>query len=199
VEPTEEVAGALAGDGWWASRALFPQEMAVALAEDARRLAADGRFRPARVGRGDGRHVRDDVRRDLILWLDRLAPSPPQALYWARIEELRRALNRLLFLGLEEFEGHLAVFPPGGFYRRHLDRFSDADERSISVVLFLNPGWRAADGGALRLHLAQGSRDVPPELGTAVVFRSDLVWHEVLPASAPRFSATGWFRRRPVG
>ena len=66
----------------------------------------------------------------------------------------------------------------------------------ISVVLYLNEGWTDADGGQLRLHLAGGPRDVLPELGTFVIFRSDTVPHEVLPAARPRYSLTGWYRRR---
>ncbi|HAJ18613.1 MAG TPA: hypothetical protein DCL95_00870 [Rhodospirillaceae bacterium] len=33
-----------------------------------------------------------------------------------------------------------------------------------------------------------------PAPGRLVVFRSDLVWHEVLPGRKPRWSLTGWLR-----
>jgi len=198
VDAAEAVADGLAGPGWALSQCLFPADVAAGLAAEARQLAAEGRFRPAGVGHGRGHAVREGIRADSILWLDEDEPTPAQSRYWQCIEVLRRALNRLLFLGLEGFEGHLAAYPTGGFYAKHLDRFSDADERAISVVLFLNRGWRPEDGGALRLHLEDGAKDIAPELGTAAVFRSDLVWHEVLPAAATRLSATGWYRRRPI-
>ena len=69
----------------------------------------------------------------------------------------------------------------------------------VSCSLYLNPGWSAGDGGLLRLHLNARPVDVPPRAGTLVLFRSDTVRHEVLPATRPRFSLTGWFRRRPLG
>lgn len=57
--------------------------------------------------------------------------------------------------------------------------------------------WRAADGGALRLHLSDGgTRDVVPQGGALAAFRSECLEHEVLPAARPRLSLTGWFRRR---
>ena len=34
-------------------------------------------------------------------------------------------LNRDLFLGLEDFESHFAMYPPGAFYLKHVDRFRD--------------------------------------------------------------------------
>ena len=46
-------------------------------------------------------------------------------------------------------------YPRGGFYERHMDvgaRATDAwqGERAISVLLYLNSGWRAAWGGRWR-------------------------------------------------
>lgn len=199
MEALAEIADGLARDGWAVSRRGYSEEVVAGLAAEARLLHAEGCFRPAGVGHGRRRTVREDVRRDEVLWLDSSCPTPVQARYWEEVERIRTELNLLLFLGLQDFESHLAAFPPGGFYRKHLDRFSEVDERALSSVLFLNPGWRSEDGGALRLHLETGGVDVSPEAGTLVVFRSELVWHEVLPASAPRFSATGWYRRRRVG
>jgi SM-20-related protein len=66
----------------------------------------------------------------------------------------------------------------------------------LSLVLYLNPGWRAAVGGALRLERPAGAREVLPESGTLVAFLSDRVAHEVLPAARPRWSVAAWFRRR---
>jgi len=198
VEPLEEIAESLAGQGWAVSRRVYRAEAVESLAAEARRLHAAGEFRRAGIGRGARREVQEEVRRDEIFWLRQERATAAQAFFWEGVERIRADLNRLLFLGLQEFEGHLAVFPPQGFYRRHLDRFSDADERVLSAVLFLNPGWRAEEGGALRLHLPTGPVDVLPEAGTFAVFRSELIWHEVLPAASPRFSATGWYRRRTL-
>lgn len=207
--PTDRFASAikdLAERGWTILGDLLPPADVAALADEARRLVEDGQFRHAGVGRGAGHAVRGDVRSDDIHWLDEHAATPAQARYWAAIEALRIALNRELFLGLTYFEGHYAIYPPGARYHRHVDRFSDADERVISCTFYLNPGWRAEHGGALRLYLAGPSGehpgehiDVLPAAGTCVLFRSDTFYHEVLPATQARLSVTGWFRRRPIG
>jgi SM-20-related protein len=113
------------------------------------------------------------------------------------MDDLRRAFNQCLLLGLEEFESHYAVYPPGAGYVRHLDRLRDDDARVLSAVLYLNEDWREADGGALRLYLADGThRDMLPCAGRLVLFLSAEFEHEVLPATRERASIAGWFRQR---
>jgi SM-20-related protein len=214
-----EVAEALADRGWAILTDLLPPEQVAALAGEAHALLARSELRPAGVGRGPGHAVRQDIRGDRILWLDEHALTPAQAPYWAAIEALRATLNRELYLGLTSFEAHYAVYPPGAHYQKHVDRFSDADERIVSCTFYLNPGWRAEHGGQLRLYLpasqtagqtagdgkgqpeddGEGHIDVLPAAGTCVLFRSDTFPHEVLPATQTRLSVTGWFRRRSLG
>jgi SM-20-related protein len=188
----------LTSQGWSLARDFLAPEAIVALAAEARVLSEAGALQPASVGRGPGAEVRAEIRRDQIRWLDEGSPTPSEMHYWARIEALRRALNRELFLGLESFEAHYAVYPPGSFYRRHLDRFATADERSISCSLYLNADWKPGDGGELRLDLEHEAVEITPQMNTLVIFRSDEIWHEVRPAARVRFSLTGWFRRRAL-
>jgi SM-20-related protein len=106
-------------------------------------------------------------------------------------------LNRELQLGLFDFECHFAIYPAGTRYGRHLDRFKSDARRALSCVLYLNPDWREADGGQLRLYLDEShSVDVMPRAGTLVTFLSQRFEHEVLPATRERLSLAGWFRRR---
>lgn len=188
----------LADQGWAVVEGfLAPQEIA-ALAEEVRQLQHAGALRQAGIGRGTEHGVRGEVRGDRIHWLSEEALTPAQAPYWSRMEELRQELNRELFLGLASFEAHYAVYPPGAFYRKHLDRFARSDERAISCVLYLNEGWSEEQGGQLRLHLPAGHQDVLPRAGTFAAFRSDTIYHEVLPATGFRFSVTAWLRRRSL-
>ncbi|MGH9767037.1 MAG: 2OG-Fe(II) oxygenase [Blastocatellia bacterium] len=187
---------ALAALGWAVGQDFLPPNTIESLAEEARRLLLAGRFSRAGVGRGAERQIRAEVRSDQILWLDENDLTAAQSRYWSEIESLRAELNREFFLGLASFESHYAFYPPGAFYRKHVDRFSDSDERAISCSLYLNSGWKEEDGGQLRLYAGDRQVEIFPRAGTFVIFRSDNVPHEVTPAGKERFSLTGWFRRR---
>lgn len=152
---------------------------------------------PACIGHGHARQLRGDVRGDRIAWLADSPHGYAEVALFAWLGALRTACNRDLVLGLVEFEGHYAAYPPGAGYARHRDRFRDDDARVVSCVLYLNDAWHAGDGGVLRLHLAQDeSLDILPEGGTFVAFLSAEFEHEVLPAARERLSVTGWYRRR---
>ena len=173
----------------------FPDlALAAALREDLLRLHASHALAPAATGRATGRALRTDLRGDATLWLDDARAGPAAATYLAQLDALRIALNRRLFLGLDEVEAHYALYPPGARYAKHRDRFRDDDARVVSFVTYLNPGWREGDGGLLRLSLEAGDADIAPDAGS-VCFLSELE-HEVLPATRERASIAAWMRRR---
>lgn len=192
------LAEALRGADLAVVEAALPEPAVARLRAEAQALDAAGLLAPAAIGRGARRHRSAALRDDRTAWLDALDPAlaPGFAALERALDALRVALNRELLLGLDAVEAHLACYPPGARYARHLDRFADHDARVLSLVLYLNEGWREAEGGALRLHLADGPRDVVPRSGTLVAFLSDRVEHEVLPATRPRWSVAAWFRRR---
>jgi SM-20-related protein len=168
-----------------------------ALRSRALSLDAAGELTPARIGRGTNATRRDDVRGDRIRWLDERDVDSAETPLRAALEDLRVAANQELQLGLFDFEGHYAIYPPEAGYARHRDRFCDDDARVLSVVLYLNEDWRADDGGTLRLFIEDAAPvDVAPEGGTLVTFLSDRFDHEVLPARRARIAIAGWFRRR---
>lgn len=188
----------LAASGWSLQSSFLPSDVTHKLASECRRRYAEGALAPAGVGRGEEQAVREGIRGDHIHWLEEGQAEVCDA-YLALMDELRQVLNRELFLGLEEFECHFALYPPGAFYQTHLDRFRDDDSRCVSAVLYLNPNWQPADGGELRMHFADGSsRDIPPQAGDLLLFMSGDFPHEVLVTCRDRMSLTGWFRRRPV-
>lgn len=186
----------LATRGWSEQANFLPADLVRALATECRRRAAEGKLNPAGVGRGAAQEVREAIRGDHILWLDP-GESDDCDQYLDAMDELRLAINQGLFIGLEDYECHFALYPPGAFYRRHLDRFRDDDRRAVSAVFYLNENWQPGDGGELRMFLAdEVVRDVQPTAGTLVVFLSGDIPHEVLAARRDRLSLTGWFRRR---
>lgn len=197
--PLDALAEALRGRG--ACRLAEWPEPALreALRDDLRRLQAEGALAPAAVGRNDGRSLRGDIRADRTRWLDDPRCGPAAGVFLEGLDALRIALNRRLFLGLDEVEAHYAAYPPGGGYARHRDRFRDSDARVVSLVTYLNEDWDAGDGGALRLYLDDEGGDgveVAPTRGS-VCFLSELE-HEVLPARRERLSIAAWFRRAPI-
>lgn len=175
-------------------------DLARELLAEARQLREKGAFKQGEVGRGQNRQLRGGWRTDQICWLDPLALSRPQQAYWSRMEELRVALNRQLFLGLVQLEAHLAHYAPGGFYKPHLDRHRETSSRILSTVIYLDDNWSEDDGGQLRVYSDPGagiegpSLDVFPEAGKLVLFLSGEIWHEVRESNRARHSVTGWFR-----
>jgi SM-20-related protein len=145
--------------------------------------------------------IHEEIRRDEVLWLQAGAASVEQAVYLAWLETLRLALNRRLFLGLFEFEGHFAIYSEGAFYKAHLDRHKGTGDRIVTTILYLNPDWATGDGGELKLWTTSGEKEgafelIEPRMGTLVCFMAGEFWHEVLPAHKTRMSVTGWFRDR---
>jgi SM-20-related protein len=49
------------------------------------------------------------------------------------------------------------------------------------------------------MYLDNETLDVLPQAGRLVCFRSEQIEHEVLPATRPRFSITGWILDQLVG
>lgn len=198
LSPTviESIVDDLATQGFSLQTLALPHALTAALAQECRQRYETGQLARASIGRGTGQAVNDGIRSDHTLWLEAGLSSATDR-YLANLDDLREALNRAFFLGLEDYEGHFAFYPAGSFYRRHLDRFRDDDRRTVTTVFYLNEAWQSHDGGALRVELDDGQQlDVLPEAGTLVVFMSDRFPHEVLEARRERLSIAGWFRRR---
>ena len=191
----------IAANGWAVRRDFVSRPLIAALGADLHEWWKAGAMREAGIGRGENLQVRKDIRSDYVRWLDLSTGGPFAGFVDTHFEPLRLAVNREMFLGVYEYEGHVTVYPPGAFYRRHVDRFQDAAHRRLSLILYLNDDWRAEDGGELRLFLAktgggEEAVDVLPEGGTLVAFLSHEIPHEVLPTKRERYSLTGWFRTR---
>lgn len=181
---------------------FLPREQCRALAAECRELREQGEFHRAGVGRGEMLEVRPSIRSDEIRWLEHDDCGPLQRQYLELMADYQQQLRRGLFLPLVEFECFCAVYPPGSFYKKHLDQFKGVEQRQVTAILYLNEQWQPADGGQLRIFLNEQSGEtleVLPQKGTLVTFLSADYWHEVLPAQRDRLSITGWFKTRPIG
>ena len=150
-------------------------------------------FAPAKVGKEDNLSIRPEIRGDSTCWVNHLLPPVQLLSTMERLEELRLSCNRELFLGLRDWELHLAQYPAGAFYRKHSDRHEKQSRRVLSLVLYLNETWDESDGGELVMFDAhQEIARVLPKGGTLVCFLSSDFPHEVLPSKRERRSLTGW-------
>jgi SM-20-related protein len=168
---------------------LTAHAVAAALTQDEERL------RPAAIGRGSERRVDAGVRGDLRRWLEP-SVAPP---LWELFDRLRRELRERAWLGVDDLEVQLALYPGGSAgYLPHRDAFAAGGRRRVTATYYLNAAWRPGDGGELRLTTPAGPRLVAPLLDRLVLFRSELVPHEVLPARAPRWAVTAWYLGPPA-
>lgn len=187
--------------GWASMPDCMDVADALRLQQECQQACDRGAFKPAAIGRGPTRQVRQEIRSDHVLWLEPDEASAEQAIYLSKLEILRLALNQRFFLGLFEFEGHFAIYPQGAFYKPHLDRHAETSQRVVTIILYLNPHWQPGDGGELKLWTTPGDKTGPfiliePRMGTIVCFMAGDHWHEVLPATKTRMSITGWFRHQ---
>ncbi|MTI98625.1 MAG: 2OG-Fe(II) oxygenase [Marinobacter adhaerens] len=198
----DELASGLSEHGWMSldARSRLGENLLAALKQEVQVLDRTDAMKKAGIGRGNDL-VRDrSVRRDKIAWLQGV--TAPQAALFEFFETIRQELNQRLFLGLKRFETHYATYHPGDFYKRHLDSFRGRASRVVSLVLYLNEDWQAADGGALQVFNRDNDQEVCgtilPEAGRMALFMSEEIPHEVLPANRTRYSLACWFRQDEV-
>lgn len=149
-------------------------------------------FKKGGIGKRQEKQINESIRGDYIHWIDHANAVPPIRIYLERLTQLTTFLNQSLFLSLKDAEVHMTIYPKGSFYKRHLDQFKKDDHRKLSVICYLNENWKEDEGGQLRVYFPKGVKDFFPFAGRLVCFRSDLLEHEVLPATRDRLSLTGW-------
>ena len=161
-------------------------------------LHSAGALKPAEIGRSQSQEVAPEVRSDSIAWLDSDSEDEDDIDALTFVDQLMRSINKSLYLSLDHAEIHFALYPPGGHYRKHLDRHRDSEARVISFILYLNETWKPEWGGQLKIYDVEDNliRSIEPEGGTLALFRSEQFPHEVVTATQNRISLTGWLRRR---
>ncbi len=186
----------IADTGYVVIDEFMPQSTVSELVLECQALRRQNLMKQAGISQQKLTHTQ--IRGDFTYWLQDSSCSKQQQAYLDRMSKLQSLFNQEFFLSLSEFECHLAIYPVGARYQKHLDQFQSATNRKISAVFYLNQNWQAADGGQLRLYLdgenPQPYLDIFPLGGRLVLFDSARFWHEVLPASKERMSITGWFR-----
>lgn len=193
-QKADDIAAALAADGYIVVDDILPETLLASLTTQARSLTAAD-YKAAGIGRDQALQRNAAIRNDEICWIE--SANPPGKAYLEWMEQLRCELNRRLFIGLFDYESHYAHYAPGACYKKHIDAFRGSSNRMVTTVLYLNKNWQAGSGGELLIYASDSEQvieKVIPEYGRLVVFLSAKFPHEVLPALQDRYSIAGWFR-----
>lgn len=190
----DEEVQALVDPGYLVRDGVLGEALSHAVELEARALVARGVLHPAGVSRAS---VLDSaVRSDEMTWLDRGNSGPATQALLDAMEALRKELNAQAYLDLTKFDVQLARYAGNGArYARHRDAFSDARQnRRVTAIYYANADWQPEQGGQLRVYPAgREPQDLAPLLDRMVIFLSDRLEHEVLPAFGDRIALTAWF------
>ena len=145
------------------------------------------------AGTGNNKLVNHDklIRSDKIYWLDRVHNNIHENAFFDLMDSFVSHLNKSCYAGITGYEFHYTLYEKGSFYKRHLDNFKQNGTRAYSMIMYLNA---EVSGGALRIYQDNGSRDISPNAGKSVFFKSNQLEHEVLITYLPRLSITGWLK-----
>lgn len=149
------------------------------------------------AGTGNKSLVTQDTlfRSDKIYWLDRSHNDIHENEFFDLMDQFIAYLNDTCYAGISGYEFHYTLYEEGSFYKKHIDRFRNDDSRKYSMVMYLNEGWTAPDGGELRIyHNNERQQNISPDSGKSVFFKSSELEHEVLVTNKPRMSITGWLK-----
>jgi SM-20-related protein len=134
-------------------------------------------------------------RNDKIYWLDRQHNNTHENSFFDLMDRFVAYLNRTCYTGITGYEFHYTMYEAGSFYKKHIDQFKNNGSRQYSMIMYLNAGWIAADGGELCIHHPGSMQNISPQNGKSVFFKSSELEHEVLLSNKPRLSITGWLKK----
>jgi len=155
-------------------------------------------FLPARVGKNQVLQRQESIRGDWIYWIDPLDPHPEVKSFIEILDLLKSRLNQAFYMGLRDFECHLAKYPVGAFYKKHLDRFEQDSSRGFTFIFYLHQQWNESDGGELVLYDKAGNilETILPRPGSFMCFLPGEFPHEVKTSHRERWSLTGWMHTK---
>ncbi|WP_322996029.1 2OG-Fe(II) oxygenase [Castellaniella sp.] len=192
-----EIIRLLNQQGWAVSDTVVSEQWQADLLAQAQQWWDAGQFSGGEIGRSDTDARQPAIRGDSICWVQpdaKIVEHP----FFTWMTRFRQVLNQDYGMGLRSQEFHFARYDQGAGYKKHIDQHRGTDHRKVSIVLYLNPGWDARNGGELCLYDPYAPdveiQRFSPLAGRLAIFVSGVLPHQVLPAHAPRWSLTGWLR-----
>lgn len=186
---------ALENQGWCVAEQVYSDEFCSQVVTHLNELLAQAEFHSAAVGKKLDKTVDKSIRKSEICWIDHWQAIDELSLLKRDLEHIMDEVKNYFLLSLKRFESQFAVYPIGGYYKKHLDQLRKSPHRQLSHILYLND---CNEGGELvlydrnnKLKIAQVIR---PKKGQCVAFLSAQIYHEVLPVKDKRLSITTWFR-----
>ncbi|GJM33856.1 MAG: oxidoreductase [Saprospiraceae bacterium] len=173
---------------------FFDEDTCRGLNKLLRQKMKQGILEKAGIGNKSNHLKNDAIRSDKIAWIDNHSIDVFEQAFIQQMNSFSLYLNNTCYTGIQDSEFHYACFEKGAFYKKHIDRFNNDNKRKFSVVTYLNKHRKASHGGALILYTEKGEINILPEWGRTIIFKSDLLEHEVLVSTKDRLSITGWLK-----
>ena len=203
IKELNQLMDQLAQDGFAISHNLFSLELCRELKLELECLVTQNSLQKASIGHAQSKQIQQSIRGDFIHWLPDLEKlkSSEISSAWKQaslnLETLQKLFNASLYLGLQRFESHFAFYPPGAGYQKHYDNHLGHNSRKITFILYLND-WMPKNKGELIIYSEADPekvlKKIEPQIGTFVLFRSEVFPHEVVASCENRYSLTGWYR-----
>ncbi|MES2703387.1 MAG: 2OG-Fe(II) oxygenase [Bacteroidota bacterium] len=160
------------------------------------RLNRDSRMVRAGIGNAVVKDKTQKVRGDKTCWIEGGSKNAAEMEFLDLVKQFMSYLNQTCYTGVNSCEFHYALYEEGTSYTRHRDQLKNDYNRKYSMISYLNDDWQAADGGQLIIHRDETTtEEILPLNQRAVFFQSDVLEHEVVTATRPRMSITGWLKR----
>ncbi|GIX41980.1 MAG: SM-20 protein [Leptospiraceae bacterium] len=176
---------------------LFPERLIHNLKDNANELYHKSYFKQAAIGKN--KIIDKTIRSDHIYWWNYSNLDFYEKQYLRYLKLFQKIFNRNFYLSTNFIEIFYSVYEPDTFYIKHVDNFKNSNTRKITFITYLNYNWKAfenSSNGELVLYLENNTLKVEPIFNRTVIFFSEYVPHEVLPAKLHRFAITSWFSQK---
>lgn len=178
------------------SEAFLTEKLSASLSGNLLDLREAGHMATAGIGNAHTKTETLSIRTDRTSWLEADTKNEAEMEFLDIMQRFIGYLNRTCYTGLNACEFHYALYEEGTFYGRHKDQFRSNNHRKFSMISYLNENWIESNGGQLVIHHNdRTAQEILPLNCKTVFFQSDVLEHEVVKATRPRMSVTGWLKR----